>query len=311
MYSIISSKFRSGKKWIQLRGYSQGIFWATLAILTGNLNDILTRFSVHNLSPEEVTFFRYFFATLTLLPFMLRSGSKSFQTKRFFLHFFRSGLLFTAVFCWTKGLMTAPLIMGGIFAQTTQLFVFFMALIFLKEPFCQKKIFSVFIGFLGVIIITIDKSNTNELFILFYKIKNSSLFFLLSSLCFAISDIVNKRYICEEPLLPMLFYLYVGTLIFSLYPTILHWQSPSAQDLFFLFLLGFGGNALLFFLLKSFEATNISDLVSIRYLEIFSAGLLGYLFFSEIPSSQILLGGFLIIVGATTMNICKKNSDTL
>lgn len=309
MFSRAFSKAQPKFRWFSLKGYFQGVFWTIPAILTSNMNDILTRFSGTDLPPQEVTFFRYFFAALTILPIMLWKGKKSFYTKRPLLHAIRSIFLFIAIFCWTKGLTMSHLIVGGIFAQTTQIFVFLMAFIFLKESVNWQKTFAVFIGFLGVIIVAIGDSDINNLLNSFFTRRNSTLFFLTSTIFFALSDIVNKYFVNEEPLLPMLFYIYLGTMILSLYPTVVYWKTPSFQNLGHLSVLGLGGNALLFFLLRSFKATDVSALISVRYIEIFSAGILGYLFFSEIPSLQTFLGAFLVIISATIMSVYGVTSS--
>lgn len=289
------------------KGHFRGILWMIPAILISNINDILMRLCGSDLPPQEVTFFRYFFSILILLPVAVYNGKKTFHTKRIFIHVIRSALLFGAISLWIKGLTMSSLVVGGVFAQTTQIFVVLMAFLLLKEAFSWQKTLSVLVGFFGVLIVSVGESSLHlgNFLDSFYKMENSALFFLLSSLLFAISDIINKQIAREEPILSMVFYVALGAMLFSLYPAILCWKTPSWQNLLYLLFLGVGGNSLLLFLLQSFKETDVSNLVGIRYMEIVSAGMLGYFFFSEIPSYQTFLGAFFILI-SITMILCTQ-----
>ena len=46
-------------KWINLQGYSQGVFWIILVSLTSNINDILIRVIGDRLPSIEISFFRF------------------------------------------------------------------------------------------------------------------------------------------------------------------------------------------------------------------------------------------------------------
>lgn len=281
--------------WFTQKGYMQGVFWITLVALTSNMNDILMRLAGTHLPPQEVTFFRYFFGVLTLLPVMLYRGKRSFHTKRPTLHLVRSLLLFGAMSCWTKGLTMAPLATGGILAQTTQLFVLPMAFIFLREPVGWQRTLATLAGFLGVLVVALGESGPEGLLLSCTTLNNATLFFLAAAVMFALSDILNKRFVVEESTLSMLFYVALGTMIIAFYPALLVWEKPCLEDLFALCLLGAGGTLILFFLLKAFAATDVSALAPFRYVEIFSAGILGYFIFSEAPSLWTLAGAAIII----------------
>tara|TARA_A100000171_G_scaffold52270_1_gene69830 strand:+ start:1511 stop:2476 length:966 start_codon:yes stop_codon:yes gene_type:complete len=282
-------------KWLGQKGYSQGVFWIILVALTSNMNDILMRIAGVNIPPQEVTFFRYFFATLTLFPVMLIIGKKSFYTKRPSLHIIRSLLLFGAMSCWTKGLTMSPLSTGSILAQTTQLFVLIMAYVFLKEPVGWQRTLATIAGFTGVLIIALGDAGPEGFIESFLSMNNATLFFLAAAMMFALSDIINKRFVVDESTLSMMFYIAVGTMLIALYPAILVWKTPTLKDLVYLLILGAGGNLILFFLLKAFAATDVSALSPFRYVEILSAVILGYLIFSEAPTFWTLAGAGIII----------------
>lgn len=282
-------------KWFTQKGYAQGVFWIILVALTSNTNDILMRLVGTSLPPQEVTFFRYFFAVLTLLPVMLYQGKPSFHTKRPTLHLIRSILLFGAMSCWTKGLTMAPLATGGILAQTTQLFVLPMAFVFLKESVGWQRTLATLAGFAGVLVVAVGESGTDSLINSFTTMNNATLFFLAAAMMFALSDIINKQFVVKESTLSMLFYIALGTMIIAFYPAFLVWKTPTIKELAYLAVLGAGGNLILFFLLKAFAATDVSALAPFRYVEIFSAAIFGFFIFQEVPSLYLLIGACIII----------------
>lgn len=282
-------------KWISEKGYFQGVFWIILVALTSNTNDILTRFASKSLEPQEVTFFRYFFAVITLLPVMIWHGKKSFHTKRPALHLVRSLLLFVAMSCWAKGVSMAHLAVTGILAQTTQLFVLPMAFLILKEKVGWQRTVATLAGFAGVAVVALGESGSSNLLDSFANFDNATFFFLGAAILFALSDIINKRFVVAESTLSMLFYIALGTALIALYPALMVWKTPTLFELGYLSILGAGGNLILFFLLRAFAATDVSALAPFRYVEIFSAGILGYLIFSETPSYWALVGACIII----------------
>lgn len=282
-------------KWLTQKGYAQGVFWIILVALTSNANDILGRLVGQSLQPQEVTFFRFFFAVLTLLPIMLYQGKSSFYTKRPVLHLIRSILLFGAMSCWIKGLSMAPLATSGVLAQTTQLFVLPMAYVFLKESVGWQRTLATIAGFSGVALVAIGESGTESVIDSFTTMNNATLFFLAAAMMFALSDIINKRFVVKESTLSMMFYIALGTTLISFYPAYLVWQTPTLTELASLALLGAGGNLILFFLLKAFAATDVSALAPFRYVEIFSAAIFGFFIFNEVPSFYLLMGACIII----------------
>ena len=298
--------------WFSNRGYAQGVFWITLVALTSNMNDILMR-EASRLPAQEVTFFRYFFAVLTLLPFMLTKHQSAFKTQRYWLHGIRSILLFVAIFAWAGAVKLVPLAIMSIYALTIPLFVLPMASFFLKERVGWQRSLATLFGFSGILTIIIGSSEDPAQFLNAITLNSitggtllssmtmtttGTMMLLVSVLCFALSDIVNKKYVTKESTLSMLFYIALGTTILSAFFLPSAWITPNATELFELVILGAGGNLILFFLLKAFAATDVSSLAPYRYTELIFAGLFGFALYGEIPTFWTVIGA-LIIVTAT------------
>jgi S-adenosylmethionine uptake transporter len=281
--------------WFNKKGYFQGVFWIIMVALVSNTNDILMRLLGMSLPPMEIAFFRFLFATITLLPVMIYHGPSSFYTKRPILHCVRSVLLFGAIACWVMGLSMVHLVVASTLALTTNLFVLPMASVFLAEKVGWQRTVATLIGFIGVFIVVYESSVDKELVYDFMHSGNGAVYLIAATMMFALSDIVNKKFVGTESTLPMMFYIALGTTLIGLVPAYLVWVMPSLKQLFLLLLLGAGGNAILYCLLKAFSATDVSALSPYRYTELFSAGILGFIIFQEVPSPWTILAAALII----------------
>lgn len=286
--------------WFFRRGYLQGVFWITLVALTSNLNDILMR-EASRLPAQEVTFFRYFFAVVTLLPFMLMNAKTAFKTERPALHAIRSLLLFGAIFAWAAAVKLVPLAVMSTFALTVPIFVLPMASVFLKEKVGWQRTLATLVGFAGIFTVVYGSSDDANFLESLMTLNNGTWYLMFAALLFAMSDIVNKKYVSKESNLSMLFYIALGTALFAFWPAQNVWVMPTTQEFVLLFTLGAGGNLILFFLLKAFSATDVSALAPYRYTELFFAGLFGYLFYSEVPTFWTFVGAAIIIVATASI----------
>lgn len=286
--------------WFFRKGYLQGVFWITLVALTSNLNDILMR-EASRLPAQEITFFRYFFAVVTLLPFMLAKAKTAFKTERPGLHAIRSLLLFGAIFAWAAAVSKVPLAVMSIFALTVPIFVLPMAAAFLKEHVGWQRTLATLVGFAGIFTVVYGTSEDTNFMDSLFTLSNGTWYLMFAALLFAMSDIVNKKYVSKESNLSMLFYIALGTALFAFIPAKMVWTMPTNTELGYLFILGAGGNLILFFLLKAFAATDVSALAPYRYTELFFAGTVGYFLYDEVPTKWTFIGGAIIIVATASI----------
>ena len=145
----------------------------------------------------QVAFLRFMFSVITLLPFMLYYGKKSFKTERPSLHIIRGSLLFIGITLWCYGLRVVPLASATVINFTIPFFVLFLASIFLKEKVGLMRWLATIFGFVGIYIVLDPNSASFHL---------HSLILLVSALMFASLDVINKKYVIKETMLSMLFY---------------------------------------------------------------------------------------------------------
>jgi len=252
-----------------------------------NTNDILTKYVGSRLSGAEISFFRFFFSTLVLLPFMAKGGKAAFATRYPGVQFIRALLLMLAAIPWAYGVAALPLTLATTLAFTTPFFVLPLAKLFLKEHVGWQRWFATSFGFLGIVVAIHPTGN---------GFNPMALALVASTIMFATLDVINKKLLTEdEPLLCMLFYSALGTSILGFIPALFAWNAPTLQEVFFLFLLGAGGSSLLFCLLKAYAATEVSSLQPFKYFELIFSAIFGLVIFHELPTLSILLGAAIIV----------------
>ncbi len=273
--------------WFHTKGYLQGIFWMLMVCVVSSLNDVLTKHVGHRLSGAEIAFFRFFFSTLVLLPFMVARGKSAFVTHYPGAQCIRAILLVFAMTAWSYGVSSMPLTLATTISFTTPFFILPLAKFFLKEQVGWQRWAATLFGFAGILI-SIHPTGAG--------FNPMALTLVASTLMFASLDVINKKLLTEdEGLLGMLFYSGLGTAILGFVPAVMTWQTPTIQELFFLLLLGAGGSLILFCLLKAFSATEVSALQSFRYTEFVLSAIFGLVIFHEWPTYSTLLGAAIIV----------------
>lgn len=275
--------------WFLSKGYAQGVFWAILTALISISNDVITKFVGTRLNGLEISFFRFFFSMVTVLPFMVPKGLNAFKTDRADLHIWRAVIGVAAIALYVFSLIFLPLAEVTVFSFTQPLFFMPVAMIFLKERVSLNRWMACLFGFIGIIIVLQPGT---------LSFKMASLLPMGAAFLFAMLDMLAKKMVSKESTTTLLFYFALGTTLAALGPALYVWQTPTFEELAWLFCLGAGANLIQVCLFRAFSATEASSLVPFRYTELIFASLFGYVLFNEVPSMIVYLGAS-IIIGST------------
>ena len=270
-----------------LSPHVKGALWFLLMTAISASNDALVKLLGFRLPAVEVGFWRFFFSMVTLLPFMVAKGPRSFHTNHWRIHSLRSLILFLGLVPWFYGVIRLPLTLVTTIGFSTPFFVLILSSLFLKEKVGIHRSIATMVGFGGILIAASPRELAFDMAILI----------LLGSTCmFATLDVMNKKLLIRsESLLSMLFFSALGTAILS-FPFALHeFLWPTWAEMGFLVMLGAGANLLLLCILKAFACAELSFLQPFRYTELLFAAFLGWMVFGEQPSVNTLLGAGLII----------------
>ncbi|WP_253302183.1 DMT family transporter [Wolbachia endosymbiont of Psylliodes chrysocephala] len=288
----------------RLRAYLLGVIWFILSLFSSVANDTISKYLSLHLQSFEVIFFRFLFSTITLVPFMLYYGREAFKTSQISIQITRGVLLFVGITLWTYGLAIFPIVTATIISFSIPLFVILLAIPLLNENIIWQRWSVTVIGFVGIAITT--KAYSEDF--------NPKIFiFIVSTLIFAILDILNKKLAIKESVINMLFYSALTTTIFSTVPLLFYWHLPSLLELVLLLILGINSNLILFFILKAFTLADATALAPYRYIELIISAIVTYVMFNELPDKSALYG-ILILIPSTLFivysesKVIKKNN---
>jgi len=246
---------------------------------------------------------RFVVSAVVLVPFFLILRSRMPRDKSTLIKLIVLCLIFVSVIiAQAFGLSQESSGIGAVLTYTQPLFVFCLAVPFLKEKVTRTKVLGVTMGFVGVLVLFLDKAGSLTL--------SSALIMLLGAFLWATSVIHYKKFLNHmDPLIthfsqlsvgivPLAFLsLTSGNFIFpvdSLYIEILVFSSVGALAV---------GNIIWFLLLKEEEATTLSgsSLIVPAIAMFFGWRLLGESF-----SAESLLGSALTLGGVYLLNIKRK-----
>lgn len=275
---------------LNLNSHQHGMLWFFASLLVSIANNIITKLLGQTLSTWQISGLRLGLGTLLLLPFVIYKqflySTHQPKEKHFLLHIVRGVIFFLAIYAWNKGVCQAPIATATLMSFIIPVFVLIFSGIFLKEPVGGKLWLATATGFAGALI---------TLYPISFQWDGSGSLFLGAALLFATLDVINKKYVDRTSMLSMLFYAsFIASALFA-WPTWRYWKTLTTMELLLSLLLGAGGNLILYCLLKAFALTEASRLQPLRYFELILSFIIGYLYFSEVPQAQSILGACFIV----------------
>lgn len=289
------------KNWIKF--FLLSIFWGS--------NFLWIRIIVTDIGPFILVFFRVLFAFLTILIYIIISKTKIILTWRklgisVVLGFFNVTLPFLST-SWAEQFISSGL--AGIISSTYPLFaLLFAAIILPQERLSWFRAVGLLIGFCGVVILTsigFTKVNSTNILqgviVMFIAPISYSIAIIFAKITTGIMDII------EQSLGQIFFALITVSLSTILFES--HLRLPSQLSIWMgLLLLGVfytGVGTILYFSLLNSAGITITSLIA--YISPVIAVILGILILSEAFTWQLIVGGFLVIIGLIWVNSSGLN----
>lgn len=280
----------------------KGIGWFVASLVVGVGLDVIQKKLGNTLTGEEITFFRFLLGSLVLLPFLgVEWSRKGFSVSCYWpVHLFRGILLFSGMVLWCYGLQLVPISTAIVLNYSIPFFTLVLSIPILQEKVNRERWVTTILGFIGILVVL------NPQDVAFDK---RSCILLISSFLFALLDVYNKKYVCKESMLNMLFYTAFFTCLFSAYPAFQHYSGAFISNVGLLISLGIGANLIFYCLLKAFTYMDASALAPFRYCDFFVSAFFGFLFFQERPTLSTCFG-FAIIAPCTLYLTYKEGGKS-
>jgi len=238
----------------------------------------------------QVLFFRGFCGMIPIFFLIPRDRYFDFyKTNRPLLHFKRclAGLIaIVAIFIALRKLPLATVVSISFAAP---IFTTILSIFFLKEKVGLYRWLAVFVGFIGIIIISEPGFSSLNLYYLYPII-----------FCLGLSyvAIAIRKLSSTEPVWLIGFYFSFSIMIISFFSFYQEWVLPNLKDLFLLSMVGILGGLANLWLTQSYKLSEVTLVTPLKYLALVFGIIFGYLFWDEIPTIKTLMGATLVIVSS-------------
>ena len=256
--------------------------WVMLPIMDG-----FAKYLSSTLPVLQITWSRYFFTVVIVLPIMLIFFKKNLiWTEQPKLQLIRGLLLFCANILFFYSISIISMAKALTLAFIAPLIVTALSPVLLGEKVGFRRWAAVITGFIGSLIVIRPG---------FVEINLASIAALGTGVLYGFYLIVTRKlHNSDSPLLTLLLTGVVGVIIGSMImPTV--WIQPTISEWYMMFAIGFFASIGHLFLILSLKYADASKLAPFGYFEIFTNIIIGYYFFSHFPDNWTFLGLFIII----------------
>lgn len=277
---------------IALPNNVRGALWLLTSAFLFTVMATLTKLLGTRLDPMQIAFFRLLFATLFILPWLIRYGG--FVPHHGWLMSVRGVVGGGAMLCMVYAFIKLPLADAQAIQFSQALFLVPLAVIFLREVPGPRRIAAVLIGFVGVVIM-VRPTGT---------IEPAAFVALFGSLLVAFAAILVKLVADKDSPLTMMLFSGVFGCAMSVVPMLQGWVAPTAGEWTWLVMIGAVGAGAHNAFLRAYRVGEATAIAPIDYSRLLFAGTAGYLFFGTLPDAATLLGAAIII--GTSFYIARR-----
>jgi drug/metabolite transporter (DMT)-like permease len=256
--------------------------WAMLPVMDG-----FAKYLSSTLPVLQITWSRYFFTVVIVLPIMLIFFRKNLTwTEQPKLQLIRGLLLFCANILFFYSISIISLAKALTLAFIAPLIVTTLSPILLGEKVGFRRWAAVIVGFIGSLIVIRPG---------FVEINLASVAALGTGVMYGFYLIVTRKlHNSDNPLLTLLLTGVVGAILGSMImPTV--WVQPTINEWYMMFAIGFFASIGHLFLILSLRYADASKLAPFGYFEIVPNIIIGYFFFNHLPNQWHFIGLFIII----------------
>ncbi len=235
------------------------------------------------------TWLTFLLALILLIPLLLFRRGRDLQTQALPLHLLRAGTGMGGFLLFITAARLVNLVNANVLLNTTPLFIPLLAWLVLKQSVPRNLWIALGIGFAGMVIVVQPNADILD--------KPGDLLGLAAGLVCAVEFLTVKGLNrSESPVTQLAYFLSFGTVISTLLMAGRFHAISLDQGLLVLAsavcLLSFQ-----FLLIQAYKFADPSAIGAFQYASVIFAGLIGWIWFQEVPNLGVALGTLLICVG--------------
>ncbi len=203
-------------------------------------------------------------------------------------HVLRNVFHYAGQYGWFLGIGLLPLAEVFALEFTVPIWTIVIASLFLGEHITARKVASIALGFLGVLLIVRPG---------YAIVDPASLIVLAAAICYAISHTTTKSLTNTESPLVILFYMCLIQLPIGLLFSVASWVWPVGWQWGWLLVIGLTALSAHYCMAKAMQTAEVTTIVSLDFLRLPLIAMVGVLLYQEQFELSILLGGALMLFG--------------
>lgn len=257
---------------------------------------VFNKYGLEELAPIELAFYRYFMASLMLIPFAIKRKIKIPTKKSLWLSLIGCGFFGIALYnvLLYNGQLLVPVGTASLLVNIAPLFTAILSVIFLKEKLSAIGWAGLFVSFVGVVFIVSGKNSSLDF-------DSGSLYVLGAAITFSIYHIVQKPVLAHFSGLDVIIYsIWVSAIILlpGAFGLIDKWESISYKTHFSaLYLAVFPGALGYISWAEANKLMPASKASSFLFLTPVFAFIFSYFALGEVPTLVTIAGGALALFG--------------
>ena len=266
-----------------------GFLYMFLSVCAFSIMDLIVKWSEHY-PLGEVLFFRGFFGLLFYFFIIPRERLKDFYyTKRAGLHFLRCIFGLIALLAIFIALRNLPLATVVSISFAAPIFTTIFSIFFLSEKVGFFRWLAVFVGFIGIIIITEPGFSSLNIYYVYPII-----------FCLGLSyvAIAIRQLSTTEPVWLISLNFSAAITFVSIFTIPFGWIMPNIKDLILLSFIGVFGGVANLWLSQSYKFSEVSLVTPLKYLALVFAIIFGFFIWGEVPTFKTLAGALLVIISS-------------
>ncbi len=280
--------FSSAAEGLSGNMHAMGLFMVSTVARSG-LHAIV-RHASSSTHAFELLFFQSFIGLFVMLPWFVRSGFAPLKTKRFGLQLLRVMITVVSAAMLFYALSITPLAKVAALTFLVPIFTTLLAIFFLGETVRLRRWLAILFGFAGVFVILRPGIDAIDL---------GSFLAALSSIIFSFALILMKVVSRTDSAVTITSYSVVLMTPMSLAAAIFVWQWPDPRQIVWLIALGVLSTGAQLIGSQAIKEGDMNVLLPLDFFKLIWSSIIGFVFFSEIPSIFTWAGGAMIFASAT------------
>jgi drug/metabolite transporter (DMT)-like permease len=282
--------------WHGLPGNAKGALWILGAALLGACMGALIKYVGRRIPVFEILFVRQCIVLAILSPVIVQNHRTVFKTKYLKLHIVRGLFAVVAMSAGFTAMVHMPLAEAVAISFARTLFMTLLAIFFLREVVGIRRWSMTIIGFIGVLVIV--RPGTEHMNVYAWLA-------LLSAMFVAALTIVLRKLSQVEPASTIMAYQSSIIAMVMAGPAFYFWVPPTWQEIAMILVIGALMSTMQWSNIQGLKVAEAVAVAPIEYTRLLFAGIIGIIFFAEIPTVWTLAGST-IIIGSTLYTIHRN-----